>query len=137
MSGNLSVTDAKPDIAQATYGTYIAGFALSLGLTLAAYLLVWRHVNSHHAIFTDSFLNVAVAVLALLQLVVQLVFFLHLGRESKPRWNLAVLSFAAMVVIILVGGSLWIMSNLNYHHGHEMTPSQTNTYIIHDEGIQH
>lgn len=122
-----------PEAKQATIKTYVAGFSLSLGLTLVAYLLVWRHVHSHHTIFTDQFLNAAVSVLAILQLVVQLVFFLHLSRESRPRWNLAVLSFAVLVVTILVGGSLWIMWNLNYHHPHE----PTSTEIIHDEGINH
>lgn len=130
-----------------TTKTYITGFVLSLGLTLVAYLLVSRHVNSHHLIYTDKSLNIGVAALALIQLVVQLVFFLHLGRESKPRWNLTVLSFAAIVVLILVFGSVWIMNNLNYHHvhngygvthdGHNLnSPAQSNQYIIQDEGIQ-
>lgn len=132
------------EVPVATVGAYIAGFVLSLGLTLTAYLLVWRHVHSHHTVFSDSFLNIAVAVLALLQLIVQLLFFLHLGRESKPRWNLTVLSFAALVVGIVVLGSLWIMDNLNSHHGsygtthdgHNLnTPAEVNKYIINDEGI--
>ena len=127
----------KSETGHIAKGTYIAGFLLSLGLTIGAYLLVWRHVRSHHTVFTDEFLNVAVAVLALTQLLVQLVFFLHLSRESKPRWNLVVLSFAALVVLILVSGSLWIMWSLNYHHAHQMNPAQTDTYIIHDEGIHH
>ena len=119
-----------------TTRSYITGFALSLGLTLTAFILVWRQVSSESAVFSDLFLLTAVGVLALTQLVVQLVFFLHLTRESKPRWNLAVLSFAALIVFILVFGSLWIMISLNYHQGNQMTPAQTDTHIIHDEGIQ-
>lgn len=128
-----------------TKKTYLTGFLLSLALTLIAYIAVTRHVDSHHTIFTDEFLMIWVGTLAICQLVVQLVFFLHLGRESKPRWNLTVLAFAAMVVLILVGGSLWIMWNLDAHHegygtthdGHQLeSPQQTNQYIIRDEGIQ-
>jgi heme/copper-type cytochrome/quinol oxidase subunit 4 len=88
---------------------------------------------------------VALAVLALTQLFVQLTFFLHLDRESKPWWNNIVLAFAVTCVFIIVGGSIWIMSNLNYHHGPQdvthtghvlQNPSQTNRYIIQDEGIK-
>ncbi|HZP55217.1 MAG TPA: cytochrome o ubiquinol oxidase subunit IV [Candidatus Saccharimonadales bacterium] len=124
---------------------YYIGFGLSLLLTLTAYLLVWRHAQSHHAVFTDSSLRIGVIVLALLQLIVQLIFFLHLNFKQNLRWNLTVLSFAAIVVLILVIGSIWIMTNLNYSHagygkthdGHTLTsPSQTNQYIIQDEGVQ-
>jgi cytochrome o ubiquinol oxidase operon protein cyoD len=86
----------------------------------------------------------ALSVLAIIQLFVQLTFFLHLDRESKPWWNNTAFAFAVIVVVILVGGSIWIMANLNYHHGaHDVThtghvltsPQQTTQYIIQDEGI--
>jgi cytochrome o ubiquinol oxidase operon protein cyoD len=109
---------------------YVAGFGLSLLLTLVAFFLV-AHRNSKPDVFTHRFLMVSIVALAIVQLFVQLLFFLHLDRESKPRWNLLVAGFAAMVVLILVAGSLWIMNNLNYHH--EATPSDK--YIIKDENI--
>lgn len=106
--------------------TYIVGYLLSLELTLIAYLMVSREY------FTDNNLLIMLATLAIAQLLVQLVFFLHLSRESKPQWNLTVFLFAATVVIILVFGSLWIMKNLDYHmNGHE-----TEQEIIKDEGIK-
>lgn len=117
--------------------SYISGFILSLGLTLTAFVLVWRQVDSDRQIVSDGFLIAWLAGLALAQLLTQLVFFLHLGRESRPRWNLAVLSFAAIVVLILVFGSLWIMANLNYRGGHNPDPEQTESDIIHDEGFNH
>jgi cytochrome o ubiquinol oxidase operon protein cyoD len=116
-------------------GSYATGFVLSLGLTLAAFMLVWRQTESDNAAFSKTFLISWLIALALAQLITQLVFFLHLGRESKPRWNLTVLSFAAVVVVILFFGSLWIMNNLRYHEGHKMTPEQTDQHIIEDEGI--
>lgn len=120
---------------QPVIGTYITGFLLSLALTLAAFTLVWRYVESDRQIFSENFLLIWLAVLAITQLLAQLVFFLHLSRESKPRWNLNVLSFAVTVVVILVFGSLWIMTNLKYHEGHNLYPEQTETEIIHDEGF--
>ncbi|HSX18213.1 MAG TPA: cytochrome o ubiquinol oxidase subunit IV [Candidatus Saccharimonadales bacterium] len=143
MNDNIQL-NSESDFGQGTTKTYALGFGLSLLLTLAAYLLVWRHVHTHHRWLSDVFLIFLVIALAQIQLIVQLRFFLHLGRGSKQRWNLTVLAFAAMVVLILVLGSLWIMNNLNYHHdgygtthdGNNLTsPSQTNQYIIHDEGI--
>jgi cytochrome o ubiquinol oxidase operon protein cyoD len=119
-----------------TVKAYITGFILSLSLTLTAWLLVHRHVSSHHLFLSDKVLIITILCLAIAQLIAQLVFFLHLGRESKPRWNLTVLSFALIVVLILVLGSLWIMYNLDYHHpSHSLTPTELNHSIIKDEGI--
>ncbi len=105
---------------------------LSLLLTLSAYWLVLQHKNSHQPLFSHRFLIITIVVLAVTQLFVQLVFFLHLDSESKPHWNLLVASFAAIVVLILVLGSLWIMNNLNYHMD---SPAQTDKNIIQDEGV--
>lgn len=136
MSQNLRDSPKSSDTRQATAGTYIAGFTLSLGLTLAAFMVVWRQVDSEGQIFSESFLLIWVAALAIVQLITQLVFFLHLGRESKPRWNLSVLAFAALVVVILVFGSLWIMTSLRYREGRGVNPQQTEKSIIQDEGFR-
>lgn len=110
---------------RATLSAYVTGFAFSLLLTLDAYFLVSKHL------LTGIPLVAAVAGLAVVQLLVQLICFLHLGDEPRPRWNLMALLFALMVVFIIVFGSIWIMYHLNYN----MTPSQTNTYIQQEEGI--
>jgi cytochrome o ubiquinol oxidase operon protein cyoD len=110
---------------QATTGTYVMGFVLSLILTLTAFFIVSRHgIHGNALIFS-------LAGLAVIQFLVQLIFFLHLESESKPRWNLTALIFALGVVIIIVAGSLWIMYHLNYN----MNPTQTNTYIQQEENI--
>ncbi len=126
----------QAELPAAATSTYVAGYVLSLLLTISAYSIVWRHVNTHHVFISDNWLNPLVIVLALVQLVVQLVFFLHLSRESKPRWNLAVLAFAFLIVAILVIGSVWIMFNLNRHYGHQAVPTYSDEHIIHDEGVR-
>jgi cytochrome o ubiquinol oxidase operon protein cyoD len=63
---------------------------------------------------------------------VQLVFFLHLGGEGKPRWRLTAFLFMLLVLVILVFGSLWIMYNLDYHM--TMSPEELDSQIIEDEG---
>lgn len=84
------------------------GFALSVVLTLGAYFLVVEHI------FSGNALDFVLAGLCLTQVLVQLLFFLHLGNEPKPYWNLLVFLFMVLVVAILVLGSLWIMHNLDY-----------------------
>ena len=105
-----------PDHSHGTMRSYVVGFALSIALTLAAYFMV-----THHALGRTA-LIVAIFALAMIQLYVQLVFFLHLGREGKPRLNLMTFLFMLLVLVIVVAGSLWIMNNLNYH----MTPQDLN-----------
>ena len=88
---------------------YTIGFILSIALTIIPYVLVTQHL-------LDSDLTVfSIVVAGILQLAVQLIFFLHLGSESKPRWNLMAFIFTIVIVVILVVGSLWIMHNLDYN----------------------
>jgi cytochrome o ubiquinol oxidase operon protein cyoD len=108
-----------------SFKTYLAGFLISIVLTLSAYLTVQLKG------FTKTSIVVAIIVgFALLQLIAQLFLFLHLGKETKPRWKLFVLLFVIVVILILVFGSLWIMNNLNYR----MTPSQILNYLNNQGG---
>jgi cytochrome o ubiquinol oxidase operon protein cyoD len=109
--------------------TYTTGFVLSVSLTIVAFIAAGTH-----AIHGWTLVGVLL-LLAVIQLFIQLVFFLHLNRESKPRWNRTALAFAAMVVLVIVFGSLWIMKNLAYDHHPALSPQQTDTSIIKDEGF--
>lgn len=106
---------------------YITGFVFSVALTLLAYFLVVQNTMSRATLIG------AVLALGIVQLLVQLVFFLHLDKEPRPRWNLTSFLFAVLVVVIIGFGSIWIMNNLHYnmsHHGKDI-----DDYIIQDEGI--
>lgn len=117
-----------------TTASYITGFILSLGLTLTAYAFVTQHINSYRQQFSTNMIVALIIALAMSQLIVQLVFFLHIGKEDKPRWNIVALLFAVMVVVILVFGSLWIMNNLSNHY---TEPETIDNHIIDDEGFNH
>ena len=109
-----------------TFKSYLLGFILSILLTIAAFAVVGNHV------LEGNVLIFAILVLAIIQLWVQLIFFLRLNHEKGPKWNLAVFLSTTSIILILVGGSLWIMHNLNYNH---TSPSDTDTYILRNEGI--
>ena len=112
---------AQHEASHGSMRSYVSGFVLSVVFTVAAYVIVVNHY------FTGWYLISAILILAVVQLFVQLVFFLHFGRESKPRWN--VLAFCLMLIFlfIVVIGSLWIMHNLNYRM--LSSPAEVNQYI--------
>lgn len=97
--------------------SYIVGFALSIVLTLAAFWI---------APLLGTFAAAAIILLALIQLLVQLVFFLELGSGPKEQSNLLVFIFTCIIITILIGGTLWIMSNLD--HLHLGSPTTTDLY---------
>lgn len=111
MTADQHEFDPDTGAAYGTYKSYIVGFLLSITLTLIAFYVVGYHVFSMMHTF------VVIAALALLQLYVQLVFFLHLSTHSKARWNLVSAVFTLLVVFILAAGTLWIMYNLYTNMG--------------------
>ena len=86
---------------------YITGFVFALVLTGIPFGLVAANLLPG---FTTL---VVIAVLAVVQVVVHLRYFLHIDLESTPRGNLLALAFAAVLIFLTVGGTLWIMLDLN------------------------
>lgn len=102
---DLLVSAHQPE--SSSLKNYIIGFVGSISLTLIAYLIA-----SHQ--FASKWVIIAIlAVLALTQFILQLIFFLHLNQEFSPRLRLIVFISMISVVIILVGGSIWIINNLS------------------------
>ncbi len=111
--------------------SYLAGYVLSMVLSLSAFALVWAYQSSDNQLFNRGLLLGFLAVLAVLQLFVQSVFFLHLSAERKARLTLLSTVFTIVVTMTIVIGSLWIMQNLNYN----MMPQNTTKYIQQEENI--
>ena len=87
----------------------LAGLGLALLLTATSFYvadtdLVWR-----------PSIPVALVVLAIAQMGVHLVFFLHITTGADNINNVLALAFGVLIVVLLTGGSLWIMSNLNHN----------------------
>jgi cytochrome o ubiquinol oxidase subunit IV len=91
-----------------TVRPYLIGIVLAFVLTAIPFGIV-----ATGALPRDSAL-IAIVVAAVAQILVHLRFFLHIDFESTPRENLIALAFAAVLIFIMVGGSLWIMFDL-YH----------------------
>lgn len=99
--------------------TYVAGFASSILLTLAAYLLAINHA------FSGYVLIVVLLELAIVQFTAQLFFFLHFGEGKSAYWRLITLILMIVFVLIVVLGSIWIMASLNYN----MSPEHIQNYM--------
>lgn len=117
----MSKNEAKSSVMPAVR-LYIAGFVLAVALTLAAYAVVVQKL------FVAEIAVAILVGLALVQFAVQLVFFLHLGQEQRPRWNMVAFLFTLLILVVIVLGSLWIMYNLNYNMN--MTPRQMDEFMI-------
>ncbi|MFC0241224.1 cytochrome o ubiquinol oxidase subunit IV [Rhodopseudomonas telluris] len=93
---------------------YVVGLGLSLLLTATSFFiagtdLVWQ-----------PSIPVAIGVLAIAQMGVQLVFFLHITTGPDNTNNVLALAFGTLIVVLVVGGSIWIMGHLN----HNMMPTE-------------
>ena len=113
---------------------YILGFLISVGLTFAAYGFTQWHLQSSHQTPSDGLMLPIIATLAVAQVFVQLFLFLHLGNKSL-QWNRVILFASLGVILIVVAGTAWIMSNLDYnmHDRYYMSSDE----IIDDEGFHH
>lgn len=106
--------------------TYVTGYILSILLTLLAYAIV-----THQSMSDYWFVIGTITALAMIQFLVQLVFFLHISTDKKQRWKLFVLCFMILVVSILVFGSVWIMNNLNVR----MNQTQIDNYMNNQDNL--
>ncbi|KWO83274.1 cytochrome o ubiquinol oxidase subunit IV [Burkholderia stagnalis] len=95
------------DEAHGTARGYMVGFVLSVLLTAASFGLVTGGVLSPHASL------VALAVLAFVQIVVHLVYFLHMNSSSGQRWNVMAFSYTVLTATILIVGTMWVMHNVS------------------------
>lgn len=101
---------------------YLTGFVLSLVLTAIPFALVMGKGIQH-----STTLAVVLLAFAAVQIVVHMVYFLHMNTRSEGGWNLLALVFTAVLVIIVLSGSLWVMHHLNTNMmpgAHEMQGMQ-------------
>lgn len=88
--------------------SYMTGFVLSVILTAIPFALVMGGG------FESRLLTAAVVVgLAVVQIVVHMIYFLHMNTRSDEGWTMMALIFTVVVVVIMLAGSLWVMFHMN------------------------
>ena len=91
-----------------SFKSYMTGFVLSIILTAIPFWLVMGDV-----IESKTVLVAAIMILGTIQIVVHMVYFLHMNTRSESGWTMMALIFTIVIVVIALVGSLWVMHHLN------------------------
>jgi cytochrome o ubiquinol oxidase subunit IV len=102
---------APGDEEQYSVGSRVLGYAVGLGLALLLTATSF-FIAGTNLVWQPS-IPVAIIVLAIAQMGVHLVFFLHITTGRDNTNNVLALAFGLLIVFLVVGGSVWIMGNLN------------------------
>ncbi len=102
---------------------YVTGFVLAVALTALPFWLVMAHTFGRSRTTAAMILG-----LAAIQIVIHMVYFLHMNTRSEGGWTLLALLFTLMLVVIALSGSLWVM----YHLNDNMMPGMNDPEGMHD-----
>lgn len=94
---------AQPHGSHGSLKTYTLGFILSIVLTIIPLVIVLNGLLSKQGTI------VVILIAAVLQFLVQMIFFMHIKDEEKPRYNLMALILGLVILVTIVAGSIWIM----------------------------
>jgi cytochrome o ubiquinol oxidase operon protein cyoD len=92
----------------ATVKGYVTGFVLSVILTAIPFWLVLGR-----ALPSPKLTAFVILGFAAVQMVVHMIYFLHLNAKVEGGWSLLALTFTAALVIIMLAGSIWVMYHMN------------------------
>src|SRR2546430_11779571 len=107
--GDISISGEAERRTLSDVGIYTIGLALAVILTVASF---W--VANMSLLWTPG-IPLGLVVLAIAQMGVHLVFFLHITTGPDNTNNVLALAFGVLIVLLVIGGSLWIMANLNHN----------------------
>ena len=110
----------------ASVKSYMIGFVLSIILTAIPFGLVMQ--QGHYG-FSAGTVVAAILALAVVQVFVHVVYFLHMDRSAEQRWNVVAFAFTVMILVIVVSGSVWIMHNATSNMEHAMAPTSSEGII--------
>ena len=91
----------------ASYLSYTVGLVLAILATIASFVVAQTNL------LWPPGIPVGLIVLALAQIGIHLVFFLHLGSSADSTNNILALAFGVLIVFLIITGSVWIVANLN------------------------
>ena len=90
-----------------SFKTYMIGFLLSVVLTAIPFWLVMTGA------LPAAMTGLIITAFAVVQIIVHMIFFLHMNHKSEGGWNMLALIFTIVIVVIAVAGSVWVMYHLN------------------------
>ncbi len=99
--------------AHGTMGSYMIGFGLSVVLTAIPFWLVMTNFLG-----STQTTGLVIMAFAVVQIVVHMIYFLHMSAKSEGGWTMMALIFTIVLVVITLSGSMWVM----YHLNHNMMP---------------
>jgi cytochrome o ubiquinol oxidase operon protein cyoD len=91
-----------------TMGQLMIGFALAAILTIIPFFLVMVDTGLSRTALVGIIMG-----LGAVQIIVHLVYFLHLNSSSEEGWTLSASMFSVVILVIVLAGSLWVMHNMN------------------------
>ena len=94
--------------AHGTFKSYMTGFVLSVILTAIPFWLVMGDVLQD-----TLWTSIIIMAFAAVQIVVHMIYFLHMNTKSEGGWTIMALIFTIIIVAIALSGSLWVMYHLN------------------------
>ena len=95
-------------VSHSTFKGYMTGFALAVILTAIPFWLVMGNVLGK-----TSTTSLVILGFAAVQIVVHMIYFLHMDAKSESGWNMLALIFTIVLVVITLAGSLWVMYHMN------------------------
>lgn len=104
---------------------YVIGFVLSVILTAIPFWLVMGNVFENTA--TTGYVVMGFAAV---QVLVHMVYFLHMNFRSEGGWSMMALIFTVLILVIVLAGSLWVMHHMNHNMMPGMSPG--GTHQMHD-----
>ena len=91
-----------------TFKGYMTGFVLAVILTVIPFWLVMAKVFP-----SSSTTALVILAIAAVQIVVHMIYFLHMNTRSEGGWSLLALAFTVVLLVIMLSGSIWVMYHLN------------------------
>ncbi|MGH8159894.1 MAG: cytochrome o ubiquinol oxidase subunit IV [Rhodanobacter sp.] len=112
LRGDSRTPGLESQHAHGSFGSYVIGYIAAMLLTIAAFVVAR---STDMAPFS---IEAALAVLAIAQMLVHLIFFLHINTAPAQKTNVMAFAATMLIIAIVIIGSMWIMAHLN----HNMVP---------------
>ncbi|MGB0663080.1 MAG: cytochrome o ubiquinol oxidase subunit IV [Pontibacterium sp.] len=88
---------------------YVNGLILSIILTIVPFYMVIS------GSFSDTATTVVIVLTAIAQVLVQMIFFLHMNGKAEQSWLTITAIYTVFIVVLVIVGSLWIFEHLNHN----------------------